>query len=128
MFLTVSESELQELPEVLDLLSAPELKALGKTFHVASPGGQRQQLAGALLRLARQPSVCPWARGQPGVGTVILKRFCRMLSQHTHLERWFCAWIENRWFLFPVVTAHFILGATTGCLLGFLFIILIRPY
>ncbi|XP_039709397.1 fanconi-associated nuclease 1 isoform X5 [Pteropus medius] len=69
-----TESELQELPEALDLLSAPELKALGKTFHVASPGGQRQQLAGALLRLARQPSVCPWARGQPGVGTVILKR------------------------------------------------------
>lgn len=93
MFLTVSESELQELPEVLDLLSAPELKALGKMFHVAGPGGQRQRLAGTLLRLARQPSVCPRAQGQPVVGAVILKRFCWTLLQQTHLEHWFCTLI-----------------------------------
>lgn len=90
MFLTVSEAELQELPEVLDLLSAPELKALGRTFHVAGPGGQRQRLVDALLRLARQPSVCPRGQGQPGVGAVILKRFRWTLLHQTHGERRSC--------------------------------------
>uniref|UniRef100_A0A4W2FZ75 Fanconi-associated nuclease n=1 Tax=Bos indicus x Bos taurus TaxID=30522 RepID=A0A4W2FZ75_BOBOX len=69
-----TESELQELPEVLELLSAPELKALAKTFHLASAHGQKQQLVDAFLRLAKQPSVCTWGRNQPGIGTVILKR------------------------------------------------------
>ncbi|XP_068847264.1 fanconi-associated nuclease 1 [Capricornis sumatraensis] len=69
-----TESELQELPEVLDLLSAPELKALAKTFHLASAHGQKQQLVDAFLRLAKQPSVCTWGRNQPGIGAVILKR------------------------------------------------------
>ncbi|ELK24169.1 Fanconi-associated nuclease 1 [Myotis davidii] len=68
------QSELQELPEVLELLSAPELRALAKTFRVGSPGGQKQQLAEALLKLARQPSVCSWGTSAPGVGAVILKR------------------------------------------------------
>ncbi|XP_036133732.1 fanconi-associated nuclease 1 [Molossus molossus] len=69
-----TESELQELSEVLELLSAPELKTLAKTFHLANPNGQKQQLVDALLRLARQPSVCTWAGNPPGVGAVILKR------------------------------------------------------
>ncbi|XP_055412616.1 fanconi-associated nuclease 1 isoform X3 [Bubalus kerabau] len=69
-----TESELQELPEVLELLSAPELKALAKTFHLASAHGQKQQLVDAFLRLAKQPSVCTWGRNQPGIGAVILKR------------------------------------------------------
>ncbi|XP_037001784.2 fanconi-associated nuclease 1 [Artibeus jamaicensis] len=69
-----TESELQELPEVLELLSAPELKTLAKTFHLANPSAQKQQLVDALLGLARQPSVCTWGRKPPGVGAVILKR------------------------------------------------------
>ncbi|CAK6442489.1 unnamed protein product [Pipistrellus nathusii] len=69
-----TESELRELPEVLDLLSAPELRTLAKTFHLGQAGGQKQQLARALLRLARQPSVCPRGGGPPGVGAAILKR------------------------------------------------------
>ncbi|XP_059533917.1 fanconi-associated nuclease 1 isoform X3 [Myotis daubentonii] len=69
-----TESELQELPEALELLSAPELRTLAKTLRVGSPGGQKQQLAEALLRLARQPSVCTWGTRAPGVGAVILKR------------------------------------------------------
>lgn len=69
-----TESELRELPEVLDLLSAPELRTLAKTFHLGHPGGQKQPLAEALLRLARQPAVCAWGRNPPGVGAVILKR------------------------------------------------------
>ena len=61
---------------MLDLLSAPELKALAKTFHLASAHGQKQQLVDAFLKLAKQPSVCTWGRNQPGIGAVILKRFC----------------------------------------------------
>ncbi|XP_006167344.1 fanconi-associated nuclease 1, partial [Tupaia chinensis] len=69
-----TESELQELSEALGLLSAPELRALAKTFHLGSPGGQRQQLVDALLKLARQRAVCTWARGAAGVRAAILKR------------------------------------------------------
>ncbi|XP_063105936.1 fanconi-associated nuclease 1 [Cavia porcellus] len=69
-----TESELQELSEVLELLSAPELKALAKTFHLVNPSGQKQQLVDAFLRLARQRSVCTWGKSQPGIGAVILKR------------------------------------------------------
>ncbi|XP_022410349.1 fanconi-associated nuclease 1 isoform X2 [Delphinapterus leucas] len=73
-FHQLSESELQELSEVLELLSAPELKALAKTFHLVNPSGQKQQLVNAFLKLAKQPSVCTWRKNQPGIGAVILKR------------------------------------------------------
>ncbi|XP_004693134.2 PREDICTED: fanconi-associated nuclease 1 [Condylura cristata] len=69
-----TESELQELSEVLELLSAPELKALAKTFHLVNPNGQKQQLVDAFLKLAKQPSVCTWGKNQPGISAVILKR------------------------------------------------------
>lgn len=69
-----TESELQELSDVLELLSAPELKALAKTFHLVSPAGQKQQLVDALLKLARQRSVCTWGKTQSGVRAAILKR------------------------------------------------------
>lgn len=69
-----TESELQELSDVLELLSAPELKALAKTFHLVSPGGQKQQLVDAFHKLARQRSVCTWGNTQPGIRAVILKR------------------------------------------------------
>uniref|UniRef100_A0A8C2QD34 Fanconi-associated nuclease n=2 Tax=Cricetulus griseus TaxID=10029 RepID=A0A8C2QD34_CRIGR len=69
-----TESELQELSDALELLSAPELKALAKTFHLASPAGQKQQLVDALLKLARQRSVCTWGKTQSGIRAVILKR------------------------------------------------------
>ncbi|XP_005381720.1 PREDICTED: fanconi-associated nuclease 1 [Chinchilla lanigera] len=69
-----TESELQELSEVLELLSAPELKTLAKTFHLVNPSGPKQQLVDAFLRLAKQRSVCTWGKNQPGIGAVILKR------------------------------------------------------
>lgn len=69
-----TESELQELSEVLELLSSPELKTLAKTFHLANPNGQKQQLVDAFLKLGRQRSVCTWGQGQPAVSTVILNR------------------------------------------------------
>ncbi|KFR02136.1 Fanconi-associated nuclease 1, partial [Nipponia nippon] len=61
-----TESELEDLCEGLDLLSAPELKTLAKTFHLPNPNGQKQQLVDDFLRLAKQRSA--------GIGTVILKR------------------------------------------------------
>ncbi|XP_058398254.1 fanconi-associated nuclease 1 isoform X1 [Diceros bicornis minor] len=69
-----TESELQELSEVLELLSAPELKTLAKTFHLVNPSGQKQQLVDAFLKLAKQPSVCTWGKKQSGIRAVILKR------------------------------------------------------
>ncbi|KFV41901.1 Fanconi-associated nuclease 1, partial [Gavia stellata] len=60
-----TESELEDLCEGLDLLSAPELKTLAKIFHLPNPNGQKQQLVDDFLRLAKQRSV---------IGTVILKR------------------------------------------------------
>ncbi|NXS06377.1 FAN1 nuclease, partial [Neodrepanis coruscans] len=67
-----TESELEDLCEGLDLLSAPELKSLAKIFHLPNPNGQKQQLVEDFLRLAKQRSV--FSRSQAGVGTVILKR------------------------------------------------------
>ncbi|NXC18462.1 FAN1 nuclease, partial [Corythaeola cristata] len=67
-----TESELEDLCEGLDLLSAPELKILAKVFHLPNPNGQKQQLVDDFLRLAKQRSV--FSRNQAGIGTVILKR------------------------------------------------------
>ncbi|XP_065589804.1 fanconi-associated nuclease 1 [Cyrtonyx montezumae] len=67
-----TESELEDLCEGLDLLSAPELKSLAKVFHLSNPNGQKQQLVDDFLRLAKQRSV--FSRNQAGIGTVILKR------------------------------------------------------
>ncbi|NXS75630.1 FAN1 nuclease, partial [Pandion haliaetus] len=67
-----TESELEDLCEGLDLLSAPELKTLAKMFHLPNPNGQKQQLVDDFLRLAKQRSV--FSRSQAGIGTVILKR------------------------------------------------------
>uniref|UniRef100_A0A8C5TWU5 Fanconi-associated nuclease n=1 Tax=Malurus cyaneus samueli TaxID=2593467 RepID=A0A8C5TWU5_9PASS len=67
-----TESELEDLCEGLDLLSAPELKTLAKVFHLPNPNAQKQQLVDDLLKLSKQRSV--FSRSQAGVGTVILKR------------------------------------------------------
>ncbi|XP_004391375.2 fanconi-associated nuclease 1 [Trichechus manatus latirostris] len=69
-----TESELEELSEALELLSAPQLKTLAKTFHLVNPSGQKQQLVGSFLKLAKQRSVFTWGKNQPGIGAVILKR------------------------------------------------------
>ncbi|XP_045417792.1 fanconi-associated nuclease 1 isoform X1 [Lemur catta] len=80
-----TESELQELSEVLELLSAPELKSLAKTFHLVNPTGQKQQLMDAFLKLAKQRSVFTWGKNQPGIGAVILKRAKDMAGQSLRL-------------------------------------------
>ncbi|NWH81852.1 FAN1 nuclease, partial [Piaya cayana] len=67
-----TESELEDLCEGLDLLSAPELKTLAKIFHLPNPNAQKQQLTEDFLKLAKQRSV--FSCSQAGIGTVILKR------------------------------------------------------
>uniref|UniRef100_A0A803V0I6 Fanconi-associated nuclease n=1 Tax=Ficedula albicollis TaxID=59894 RepID=A0A803V0I6_FICAL len=67
-----TESELEDLCEGLDLLSAPELRTLAKVFHLPNPNGQKQQLVDDFLKLSKQRSI--FSRSQAGIGTVILKR------------------------------------------------------
>ncbi|NXR99745.1 FAN1 nuclease, partial [Oxylabes madagascariensis] len=67
-----TESELEDLCEGLDLLSAPELKTLAKIFHLPNPNGQKQQLVDDFLKLSKQRSI--FSKSQAGIGTVILKR------------------------------------------------------
>ncbi|XP_069722558.1 fanconi-associated nuclease 1 isoform X1 [Phaenicophaeus curvirostris] len=67
-----TESELEDLCEGLDLLSAPELKTLAKIFHLPNPNAQKQQLMDDFLKLAKQRSV--FSCSQTGIRTVILKR------------------------------------------------------
>nr|XP_056722111.1 fanconi-associated nuclease 1 [Euleptes europaea] len=67
-----SDSDLRVLSEVLDLLSAPELKTLAQTFHLANPNAQKHQLLKDFLKLAKQRSV--FSSKESGVGSVILKR------------------------------------------------------
>ncbi|XP_045141698.1 fanconi-associated nuclease 1 isoform X2 [Echinops telfairi] len=68
-----TEAELQELSDVLELLSVVELKTLAKIFHL-KPNGQKQQLVNSFLKFAKQRSVFTWDKNQPGIGAVILKR------------------------------------------------------
>uniref|UniRef100_A0A5F4W0I3 Fanconi-associated nuclease n=1 Tax=Callithrix jacchus TaxID=9483 RepID=A0A5F4W0I3_CALJA len=77
-----TESQLQELSEVLELLSAPELKFMAKAFHLVNPNGQKQQLVDSFLKLAKQRSVCTWGKNMPGIGAVILKR-AKALAGHS---------------------------------------------
>uniref|UniRef100_A0A8C1NIK8 Fanconi-associated nuclease n=1 Tax=Cyprinus carpio TaxID=7962 RepID=A0A8C1NIK8_CYPCA len=69
-----TESELHDIQEVLDLLPAPELRNLAKTFHLGRGGNgtQKQQLVEGLLQLGKQRSlfVC-----QNNTAAVILKRY-----------------------------------------------------
>ncbi|KAM9808172.1 fanconi-associated nuclease 1 [Neosynchiropus ocellatus] len=68
------ESDLQDIGEALDLLPAPELKTLAKTFHLGSSGTQKQHLVDGLLRLSRQKSLFSFKSGHNNIGDVILKR------------------------------------------------------
>ncbi|XP_051726904.1 fanconi-associated nuclease 1 [Ctenopharyngodon idella] len=68
-----TESELQDVQEVLDLLPAPELRNLAKTFHLGRGGNgtQKQQLVEGLLQLGKQRSLFA---SQNNTAAVILKR------------------------------------------------------
>ncbi|XP_016320960.1 fanconi-associated nuclease 1-like isoform X2 [Sinocyclocheilus anshuiensis] len=68
-----TESELYDIQEVLDLLPAPELRNLAKTFHLGRGrnGTQKQQLVEGLLQLGKQRSLFV---SQNNTAAVILKR------------------------------------------------------
>lgn len=82
-----SESDLQDLGEALDLLPAPELKALAKTFHLGSSGTQKQQLVDGLLRLSKQKSLFSLNSAQSNIGAVILKRAKQLAGSCVILRR-----------------------------------------
>ncbi|KAM4734845.1 fanconi-associated nuclease 1 isoform 2-T2 [Anableps anableps] len=82
-----AEKDLQDLVEALDLLPAPELKALAKTFHLGNSGTQKQQLVDGLLRLSRQKSFFSPVSSESKVGTVILKRAKQLAGSCVRLSR-----------------------------------------
>ncbi|XP_041705658.1 fanconi-associated nuclease 1 [Coregonus clupeaformis] len=84
-----TDKDLQELGEVLDLLPAPELRSLAKTFHLGGPGSgtQKHQLVEGLLKLSRQRSLFALAPGQNNTGTVILKRAKQLAGSCVRLHR-----------------------------------------
>ncbi|RVE71681.1 hypothetical protein OJAV_G00054470 [Oryzias javanicus] len=82
-----TEYDLEDLEEALDLLPAPELKTLAKTFHLASSGTQKQQLVDGLLRLSKQKSFFSLATSQKKVGDVILKRAKTLAGSCVRLSR-----------------------------------------
>ncbi|XP_026783354.3 fanconi-associated nuclease 1 [Pangasianodon hypophthalmus] len=84
-----TESELTEIQDVLDLLPAPELRSLAKTFHLGGPGNssQKQQLVEGLLHLSKQRSLFSLAPGQSNTGAVILKRAKQLLGSCVFLCR-----------------------------------------
>uniref|UniRef100_UPI0037E914DF fanconi-associated nuclease 1 n=1 Tax=Semicossyphus pulcher TaxID=241346 RepID=UPI0037E914DF len=82
-----SENELQDVGETLDLLPAPELKTLAKTFHLGNSGTQKQQLVDGLLRLSRQKSLFSLTPGKNNIGAVILKRARQLAGSCVRLCR-----------------------------------------
>ncbi|KAM9352561.1 fanconi-associated nuclease 1 [Symphorus nematophorus] len=82
-----SESDLQDVGEALDLLPAPELKALAKTFHLGNSGTQKQQLVDGLLRLSRQKSLFSMTPAQNNIGSIILKRAKQLAGSCVRLCR-----------------------------------------
>ncbi|KAM8860850.1 fanconi-associated nuclease 1 isoform 1-T1 [Synchiropus picturatus] len=85
--LVQTERDLQDIGEALDLLPAPELKTLAKTFHLGSTGTQKQHLVDGLLRLSKQKSLFSFKSGQNNIGDVILKRAKRLAGTCIRLCR-----------------------------------------
>ncbi|XP_077453348.1 LOW QUALITY PROTEIN: fanconi-associated nuclease 1 [Stigmatopora argus] len=82
-----AENELCNVEEVLDLLPAPELKALAKTFHLGNSTTQKQQLVDGLLRLSKQKSLFSLCQAQSNIGAVILKRAKQHAGSCVRLRR-----------------------------------------
>ncbi|XP_071352403.1 fanconi-associated nuclease 1 [Trachinotus anak] len=82
-----TENDLEDLEEALDLLPAPELKVLAKTFHLGSSGTQKQQLVDGLLRLSRQKSFFSLKAAQNNIRAVILKRAKQLAGSCVRLCR-----------------------------------------
>uniref|UniRef100_A0A1A7Z180 Fanconi-associated nuclease n=1 Tax=Iconisemion striatum TaxID=60296 RepID=A0A1A7Z180_9TELE len=82
-----AEKDLEELGEALDLLPAPELKALAKSFHLGSSATQKHQIVEGLLRLSKQKSFFSLAAAQSNIGTIILRRTKQLAGSCVRLSR-----------------------------------------
>ncbi|XP_061532096.1 fanconi-associated nuclease 1 [Phycodurus eques] len=82
-----TENDLCDVEEVLELLPAPELKALAKTFHLGNCGTQKQQLVDGLLRLSKQKSLFSLSQSQNNIRAVILKRAKQLAGSCVRLHR-----------------------------------------
>ncbi|XP_073474969.1 fanconi-associated nuclease 1 [Aquarana catesbeiana] len=69
-----SDCELEDLTEALDLLSAPELKNLAKSYHLKNPNAPKQQLVEEFMKLSKQRSIFGMGKKQSGIATAILKK------------------------------------------------------
>ncbi|XP_035013786.2 fanconi-associated nuclease 1 isoform X1 [Hippoglossus stenolepis] len=81
-----SENDLEDLGEALDLLPAPELKALAKSFHLGSSGTQKQQLVDGLLNLSKKKSIFSLSPAQ-NIRAVILKKAKQLAGSCVRLCR-----------------------------------------
>lgn len=68
------DCELEDLTEALDLLSAPELKNLAKSYHLKNPNAPKQQLVEEFMKLSKQRSIFGMGKKQSGIATAILKK------------------------------------------------------
>ncbi|XP_034032102.1 fanconi-associated nuclease 1 [Thalassophryne amazonica] len=82
-----TESDLQDVAEALELLPAPELKVLAKTFHLSSSTTQKQQIVDGLLRLSKQKSLFSLTPGQNSISGVILKKAQQLAGSCVRLCR-----------------------------------------
>uniref|UniRef100_A0A1A8RTV6 Fanconi-associated nuclease n=1 Tax=Nothobranchius rachovii TaxID=451742 RepID=A0A1A8RTV6_9TELE len=82
-----AEKDLEDLGEALDLLPAPELKALAKSFHLGSSGTQKHEIVEGLLRLSKQKSIFSLAAAESNIGTIILRRAKQLAGSCVRLSR-----------------------------------------
>ncbi|XP_048473031.1 fanconi-associated nuclease 1 isoform X2 [Rhincodon typus] len=78
-FQKLSESDLCNVSEALNLLSAPELKLLARNFHLR-PQGQRAEILGSLLRLSKQQSIFSCSQKPSSPGLALLNRVKKMIG------------------------------------------------
>ncbi|XP_048376681.2 fanconi-associated nuclease 1 [Stegostoma tigrinum] len=77
--LLLTESDLCNVSEALNLLSAPELKLLARSFHLR-PQGQRAEILESLLRLSKQQSIFSCSQKPSSPGLALLNRVKMMIG------------------------------------------------
>ncbi|XP_060709589.1 fanconi-associated nuclease 1 isoform X2 [Hemiscyllium ocellatum] len=77
--LLLTESDLCNVSEALNLLSAPELKLMARSFHLRSQG-QRAEILESLLHLAKQQSIFSCNQKPSSPGLAILNRVKKMVG------------------------------------------------
>ncbi|GCC36250.1 hypothetical protein chiPu_0014743 [Chiloscyllium punctatum] len=75
----LTESDLCNVSEALNLLSAPELKLMARSFHLRSQG-RRAEILESLLHLAKQQSIFSCSQKPSSPGLTILNRVKKMVG------------------------------------------------